>query len=162
KRSHPAYEQILGLAPQADYYWSADESEWASDVMFRSRSDLQHLYPQWIADGVRSLGSREVLRFLGRPVPSSGVRGNFGGEVSSDLRERPEGMRIKHRLNANAIKMYDKQGSVLRVETTINNTSDFRVYRRKEGDTRGPHKWHNLRKGVADMHRRAAVSQAAN
>src|SRR5439155_23248709 len=87
---------------------------------------------------------------------------HFNGEVSSDLRERPEGMRIKHRVNANAIKMYDKQGSVLRVETTINNTTDFRVFRRKEGDSRGPQKWHNLRKGVADIHRRAAVSQAAN
>jgi hypothetical protein len=163
KRSHPTYEKILDLTPQADYYWSADASEWASDVMFRSAVTLRGLYPQLIAHGVRNLGSREVLRFLGRRVPTEGgVHWKFAGEVTSDLRERPEGMRIKHRVNANAIKMYDKQGSVLRVETTINNTRDFKVFRAREGRPRGGKDWRILRKGVADMHRRAQVSQAAN
>ena len=162
-RSHPDYAAIPGLTPRAGYYWSADASEWASDILFRSASDLRGLYPELIAHGVRNFGSREVLRFLGRRVPvEGGVHGNFRGEVTSDLRERPEGMRIKHRLNANAIKMYDKQGSVLRVETTINDTRGFRVFRAKEGQTGGPKSWRILRKGVADMHRRAEVSQAAN
>ena len=40
-----------------------------------------------------------------------------------------EGVCVKHRLNRNTLKMYDKQGSVLRVETTINDTSDFGVHR---------------------------------
>jgi len=79
-----------------------------------------------------------------------------------------------HRVNANSIKMYDKQGSVLRVETTINNTRDFKVFRaagEKDGaaqavpanpgvDLKG--KWQRMRKGVADMHRRAQVCQSAN
>ena len=163
KRSHPAYAKILDLTPQADYYWSADASEWASDVMFRSASTLHSLYPHLIAHGIRHFGSREVLRFLGRRVPAeAGVHGKFAGEVTSDLRERPEGMRIKHRVNANAIKMYDQQGSVLRVETTINDTRDFKVFRSKESRPRGRKDWRILRKGVADMHRRAQVSQAAN
>ena len=55
----------------------------------------------------------------------------------SDLKRRAEGMRIKHRVNANWIKMYDKQGSVLRVETVINNTRDMKVFRTKEGDEGG-------------------------
>ncbi len=49
----------------------------------------------------------------------------------SDVKKRPEGVRIKHRVGQNAIKMYDNdkpcpraldpgEGSVLRVETTIN------------------------------------------
>jgi hypothetical protein len=71
-------------------------------------------------------------------------------------------MRIKHRVKANSIKMYDKQGSVLRVETTINDTQDFRVFRAKEGQPRGGKSWLPLRKGVADLHRRAVISQAAN
>jgi len=162
-RSHPAYQKILDLIPEADYYWSADATEWASDVMFRSAAALRGLYPQLIAHGIKNLGSREVLRFLGRRVPAhGGINGQFEGEVTTDLRERPEGMRIKHRVNANAVKMYDKQGSVLRVETTINNTEDFKVFRRKEGDPRGGKDWRMLRKGVADMHRRAQVSQAVN
>lgn len=58
--------------------------------------------------------------------------------------------------------MYDKQGSVLRVETTLNDTRDFRVFRAQESQAGGPRSWRILRKGVADMHRRAEVGQAAN
>jgi hypothetical protein len=162
-RSHPDYRRILDLPKTLGYYWTVDQSEWASDVMFRSAELLRSLYPQLIAHGMQAMGSREVLRFLGRVVPAhGGVRGNFQGEVTSDLRERPEGMRIKHRVKANTIKMYDKQGSVLRVETTINDTQDFQVFRAKEGEPRGGKKWLPLRKGVADLHRRAVISQAAN
>jgi hypothetical protein len=78
------------------------------------------------------------------------------------LKHRPEGIRIKHRLNRNTIKMYDKQGSVLRVETTINDARDRKVFRPKEGQPRGKKSWRPLRKGIADLHRRAQISQAAN
>ena len=58
--------------------------------------------------------------------------------------------------------MYDKQGSVLRVETTLLNPRDFKVYRPKQDDPDGACDWRAMRKGVADLHRRAEVSQAAN
>ena len=76
---------------------------------------------------------------------------------------RVDGVRIKHRAGANSIKMYDKAGGrVLRVETTINDPSDFKVYRASETDPDGPKEYRSLRSGVADIHRRAQVSQAAN
>jgi hypothetical protein len=141
-----------------------EESEWASDVMFRSPPALAALYPRLIHHGIEHIGSREVMRFLGRKVPTlhGGVRRSFRGEVVTDLRERPEGLRIKHRLRENWIKMYDKQGSVLRVETVINNPCDWKVYRPRQGDPGGAKDWRQLRKGVADLYRRAQVSQAAN
>jgi hypothetical protein len=108
------------------------------------------------------MGSRDVLRFLGRLVPDNrNAPGSFKGEVITDLKERPEGLRLKHTVNGNSIKMYDKQGSVLRFETTINRTDQFKVYR---GTEENPDKleWRKLRKGVADLHRRAQVSQACN
>ncbi len=71
-------------------------------------------------------------------------------------------MRVKHRLGRNSLKMYDKQGSVLRIETTINHPRDMKVFRPKEGDARGGKAWRYLRKGVADTHRRAQLCQAAN
>ncbi len=146
-----------------NYYRSVESSEWASDVMFASRSKLGVLYPRLIRHGIRNFGSREVMRFLGRRVPREGnVPKRFEGEVVTDLRERPEGIPIKHRLNKNSIKMYDKQGSVLRVETTLNNADDITVYRTKEGNEGGIKSWRSLRRGVADMHRRAQVCQAAN
>src|SRR5260370_40314863 len=91
-----------------------------------------------------------------------GRRGKFAGDVVSALKRRAEGRWMKHRLNGNWIKMYDKQGSVLRVETVINQTRDMKVYRSKEGDEGGAKSWQRLRKGVADIHRRAEISQAAN
>lgn len=159
---HPEHARIFAGCPSG-YYWSVDQSEWASDVLFRTPAALAALYPRLIRHGVQNLGSREVLRFLGRRVPTQGgVPAGFQGQVVSDLRERPEGLRIKHRLNRNSIKMYDKQGSVLRIETTIDDPRDLRVYRPKEGDPDGPKDWRPMRKAVADVHRRAQVCQAAN
>ena len=83
-------------------------------------------------------------------------------EIHSDLKTRPEGTRIKHVLNHNSIKMYDKQESVLRIETTVNDARGMKAYRASEADPDGPKAWRKLRKGVADLPRRAQVSQAAN
>ena len=143
-------------------YWSAEETEWATDLMFRSPRALAALYPSLLRHGMTTFGSVDVLRFLGRRkfAADGGVPARFAGEIISDLRQRPEGVRIKHRLNRNSIKMYDKQGSVLRVETTINDASDFRVYRSSEAG--GPKSLRVLRKGVVDLPRRAEVSQSAN
>jgi hypothetical protein len=71
-------------------------------------------------------------------------------------------VRIKHAVNHNSIKLYDKQGSVLRVETTINDSCDLMVYRSKEGDPDGPKDWRPMRKGIADLQRRAHLCEAAN
>jgi hypothetical protein len=65
-------------------------------------------------------------------------------------------------VNTNSIKMHDKQGSVLRVETTINKPRDMKVYRPREGDAGGRKDWRYLRKGVADLWRRGQVCQGAN
>ena len=107
------------------------------------------------------------MRFLGRRVSAQGrVYSHFDGEIVSDLKHRPEGIRIKHRVKENTIKMYNKQGSVLRVETTINNPKEFKVFRpaSKGGTlkTRKKHEWRTMRKGVVDIKRRAEVSGAAN
>jgi hypothetical protein len=158
-QAHPARRTMLGdWAP--DYYWSAQESEWASDVMFKDSATLSRLYPRLIRHGMIGLGSGDVMRYLGKRIGPENRR--FGGEVASDTKERGEGMRIKHRLNSNSIKMYDKQKSVLRVETTMNDPSDFKVYRRAGGDPNSKLCWRVLRKGVVDIRRRAEVSQAAN
>ncbi len=58
--------------------------------------------------------------------------------------------------------MYDKQESVLRLETLLIDVSDYRAYRAKEGDEDGEKDWRRLRKGTADLHRRAEVSQQSN
>lgn len=145
------------------YYWSMEEGEWASDTAFTTPAALGALAPRLFRHAWLNFGSGDVMRFLGsRGVTEHGPNGNFKGEVVTDLKRRPEGVRIKHRLNHNWIKMYDKQGSVLRVETVINDPRDMKVYRAKEGDDSREKSWQRLRKGVADVHRRAEISQAAN
>ncbi len=150
---------------RVDYYWSVYQSEWAFDVVFRQAEFLRRLFPRLLRHGLLNLRSTDVMRFLGKRVADA-IPTNFSGDVRSDLRERQEGVRLKHWLNGNSVKAYDKAftsaGSVLRLETTLQNEKDFRVYRRKEGEPDGPLAWRPLRRGVADLHRRAEVSQHSN
>lgn len=162
-QAHPGYRDLLGNF-RGDCYWSLTQSEWATDVLFQEQSQLQKRYGDWLRFALTSYSSPEVLRFLGQKIPAhGGVNGNYTGEVMSDLGHRVDGLRIKHRVGENSIKMYDKAGGcVLRVETTINDPSPFKVFRAKEGDASGEKSWQQLRRGVADIHRRAQVSQSAN
>jgi hypothetical protein len=158
--NHPTYEAIC--RPIAlSYYWTACESEYATDVMFARQQRLAQLYPRLVHHGIKSFGSPDVLRFLGHKPPANGV-GKFAGELNSSLKARPEGLRIKHFVNGNSLKLYDKQGSVLRVETTINHPEEFKGWRAKENDPEQKLAWRELRRGVADLPRRAQVSHAAN
>src|ERR1051326_788066 len=112
---------------------------------------------------MRGMNSAAVLRYLGHPIPRhAGVNGNFQGEVFTDYKRRPEGVRLKHQVKKNWIKLYDKQGTVLRIETVINDSTDMKSYRAKQNDPDGPKDWRKMLKGVADLHRRAELSQSAN
>jgi len=162
EQCHPhAAELCRPLA--LSYYWSVSESEYATDVMFQTPAALARLYPALIRQGIQHFGSTDVLRFLGHKSQVNGrVHGNHQGEVLSTLKHRPEGLRLKHQANGNSIKLYDKQGSVLRVETTLNRPHQFRVYRASERDPEGKKRWQVLRKSVGDLHRRAEICEAAN
>jgi len=158
---HPIHQEMFDDYP-VDYYWSCQDSEWASDIMFKGPEALAALYPHLIRHGMQNLGCEQVMRFLGRKVPTTGqLHGNFAGEVVTNLKHRPEGIRLKHYVNGNSVKMYDKQGSVLRIETTIIQPRDFKVFRGTDAEPEA-RKWRKLRKGVADLQRRAEVSQASN
>jgi len=156
RQVHPLLRRLLQGFP-AQYYWSMIESEWATDVMFASPQALARVYPSLVAGALTTFSSRDVLRFLGKKGSSS-----FQGEVTSSYLHRPEGVRVKHSVQSNSLKMYDKQGNILRVETTINDPYSFQAYRRKEGDPKGPRQWRPLRKGVADAPRRAQLCQDIN
>lgn len=158
---HPIHLEMFADYPM-DYYWSCQDSEWASDILFKSPQALAKLYPQLIRHGMQNLSCEQVMRFLGRKVPTvGGPYGTFAGEVVSNLKQRPEGIRLKHYVNGNSVKMYDKQGSVLRIETTIIQPRDFKVFRGTQEDPKAK-QWRMMRKGVADLQRRAEVSQASN
>lgn len=137
------------------YYWTIRQGEYATDILFRDAQALADIYPALVEHAIKHFHTEDVLRFLGRQA-----RCINSGEVKSDLQRRWEGVRVKHWVHENSIKMYDKQGSVLRIETTINNPKRFRVRRRLTRQS--PFKWLSLRKGIADIRRRVQLSRAAN
>ncbi|MEO8383375.1 MAG: hypothetical protein ABI779_27210 [Acidobacteriota bacterium] len=162
---NPIHDTIFSQHP-VRYYWSTYQHEWAIDVVFRDPAYLHRLYPRLIHHGMANMGSSDVMRYLGKRLLKSGeIPSNFSGEVVSTLKEREEGVRIKHAVNGNSGKLYDKAytelGSVLRGEITFQNTKDLRAYRAKEGDPDGPKSWRPMRRGIADLHRRAELSEKA-
>jgi hypothetical protein len=162
---NPIHEAIFRNY-HVNYYWTTHQSEWAMDIRFPKQEDLRRLYPALLGHAITTFGSPNVLRFLGKPTRLDGdVPRWYSGELFSDLKQRAEGIRIKHYIDGNSLKAYDKAytpvGSLLRLEPTINEVAPFRSYRPKEGAPEGPLAWRPMRRGVADLHRRAEVSQKA-
>lgn len=153
---NPPHEEIFAASPM-DYYWSAYQTEWATDIVFENPQALAAIYPVLARHATNHFQSPDVMRFLGRKA-----NGNFTGEITTSFKDRAEGVRVKHWVRGNSIKMYDKAGSILRVETTIARTNDFKVLRPPHDDPDGKLHWRPLRKGVADLHRRAEISQRSN
>jgi hypothetical protein len=165
RQAHPLLEEMCQNYPMR-YYWTCSESEWATDIVFREAQQLRRLYPQLVHLGMTSFSSPDVLRFMGKRVSQwGGPVGGYEVPVSSDLKVRSSGVRIKHRYGANSIKLYDKaydeKGAVLRPEITINRPELFRVYRPRNDAPNSPCQWRPMRRGLADLYRRAEVSQQA-
>lgn len=154
RRCHPLSAEINAPIAQ-EYYRTAAETEYATDVMFRDREALKRIYPSLVHHAMMSFGAEQVLRFWGR----SG-RVGVSDEVMTDRRRGSDGVRVKHWVNKNSLKFYDK-GSVLRVEATINEPREFKSFRAAENNPRSRKQWRILRRSVADFYRRAEVSRAA-
>ena len=68
----------------------------------------------------------QVATFLSRKLT-----GNYQCEAGGSFSTRIQGTCVKHHMGrAAAIKMYDKLGRVLRIETTVNDPSFFKHYLR--------------------------------
>lgn len=149
------------LNPKGDlvlkpYYWTMRASEYATDIMFKDQQSLEEIYPALIRYSIEELGTEDVLRFLSRINP------HYKSEVRSSLQRRGEGLRVRHWVEENSIKMYNKAGNILRIEMTINNPKRFKVRRRITTNGEEAVRWMWMRKGIADISRRVQVSRAAN
>ena len=149
---HPLHPQHLGNMP-LEYSWTNTQCEWASDFVFADADDLNRRMQTWLRHGVSNFHGLDVMRFL-QLKPRT-------GEIRTELRDVGEGLRLKHWIEKNSLKMYN-HANILRVETTINNPDVFKTFRVKETEPEGPKDWRMIRKGVADMPARAEVGQAAN
>ena len=108
-------------------HWSLMQVEYATDIVFRKRQDLAPLYDGLVRTAIHAVKAKNVATFLGRKLT-----GNYQGEIGNDFQTRIEGTRIRHHLGPAAIKMYDKYGLVLRIETTANKVGFFKHHRKVE------------------------------
>lgn len=152
RRVNPLLKTILhGM----EYYWVIDQAELATDIMFTDHSLLSELYETWQKHAAVCFQASDIMAFMGRKL-----HGSFSGTVVTDMKRTARVTRIKHRVRGNWIKMYNKNGVVLRVETVINRPREFRVYKFSPGKRAGD--FQQLRKGVTNMAHYARVSARAN
>jgi len=110
-----------------DYHWSLMQVEYSTDLVFRNQTDLAPIYEVLVRTAVHAVKPEHVATFLGRKLT-----GNFTDEVGNDLGTRIEGTRIRHHMGPASIKMYDKRGIILRIETTANDVGFFKHHRKVE------------------------------
>jgi hypothetical protein len=129
-------------------HWVVDQAEYATDLLFQSRAALAGLYRALLDYAVRTFTPKDILTFLGRKWDR-----RFDGEVHTHYEnERWFGTRIKHRMKTNWLKMYDKFGLILRVETVINSPKEFWVYRtQRHRDGTSSAGYYPMTKSVASL-----------
>ena len=141
----------------AGYYWCLQQCEYATDIMFKNRKVLEDIYPSLVGHTFYDLNCTDVFSFMGRKLDA-----RFQGEAVSDYKKRPIGWRVKFRLNTNSIKMYDK-ANCLRIELTINNPRDFKIYKdvhHKNGTT--SKEWVPMSKSISNIYRYAQIGKECN
>lgn len=140
------------------YHWSFMQVEYATDLVFRSAQTLAPLYEQLSRQAVLCVRAEQVASFLGKKITAQ-----LAQEIGSRFSTRIEGTCIKHRLGAAQVKMYDKFARILRLETSTNDVSFFRHYRKVEHrDGAATHELAPLRKTIYSLFDLAQILFACN
>jgi hypothetical protein len=149
------HEELKGMS----HYWVIDQAEYATDVVFLSRQVLAELFARLLAFAVLTFTPRKIFSYLGRTLHD-----RFDGEAQTHYKDvREPGACIKHFIKRNALKMYDKLGWMLRVETIINQPRDFKVLReRQHRDGTSSFGWFFMCKGVGNLHHYQSQAWACN
>ena len=140
------------------YHWSIMQAEYATDIIFKRQEDLKAIYDHLTRTAIHTVKPDNIATFLGRKL-----NGNYQDEIGNNFNTRIEGTRIKHTMGPISIKMYDKFGLILRIETTVNNVSFFKHYRRVEHRD-GTHsiKLAQMKKGIYSLSPLRELLGAAN
>lgn len=143
-----------------EYHWSVMQIEYALDIVFHQAEDLQSIYGDLLKTAIHTVTPDNIATFLGK---KNGVAPQYQGEVGSAYNVRLEGRRIKHHMGSVSIKMYDKFGKILRIETTANDISFFKHYREIEHkDGSKSKRITNFKKNIYSMGSLRTVLAASN
>lgn len=156
RRVNPLLQDVL---KDLTHYWVTDQAEFATDLLFVSKPALAGLFTRLVEYAWLTFSPQRVLGFLGRKW-----HGRFDGEVRTHCKtERDSGACIKHSMKGNRLKMYDKFGLLLRVETVINQPGEFKVYREcQHRDGSACKGWFGMCKGVGNWHHYQSHALACN
>jgi len=154
---NPHYQNIQKIMGSA-YEWYIHQAEYACDVLFKEREILEQLYPAWVQYSTLFRGGEDVYTFFGRNITARTTK-----ELIGSQKKFTQGFRVKHTLDKNSIKMYDK-GKALRIETTINNARAFKKFKivNTKSKNAKPYAWVPMGKHVSNLYRYAQVAQYAN
>jgi len=97
--------------------------------MFKDPRTLAELYPPFVRHAMEHFKSPDVMRFLGRKA-----HGNFTGEIVTSCKNRPEGVRVKHWVRGNSVKMYEKAGVGATPRADRRTSPSRRPRRRRRGE----------------------------
>ena len=140
------------------YHWSIMQVEYATDIIFKERAHLNAIYEPLIRTAIHSVKPENIATFLGRKLHPA-----YQGEMGNNFNTRIMGTRIKHQMGAASIKMYDKFGQVLRIETTTNDVSQFKCFRDvQHHDGSIDRKNAPMKKGIYSMHLLSGLLKASN
>jgi hypothetical protein len=95
-----------------EYHWSVDQCEYATDIVFRKQADVAAIYDNLARTAIHTVKPDNIATFLGRKLSTQ-----YEGERGNRFNIRIEGTRIKHTMGPVALKLYDKFGLILRIET---------------------------------------------
>ena len=109
------------------YHWSLMQTEYSTDLVFNSEAALKPIYEQLSRQAIIAVKAETVSSFLGKKITPQ-----LAQEIGSRLSTRFEGTCIKHRMGSASVKIYDKFGRVLRIETTTNDVAFFKHHRKVE------------------------------
>jgi len=139
-------------------HWSIMQVEYATDIIFSDRKTLQPIYEELIRTLSHAVKPDNVSMFLGKRL-----HGLYDGELGTQLSTRQEGRCLRHYMGPSGIKMYDKFGSVLRIESFTNDVSFFKHHRRVEHrDGTYSYQTANMRKTIYSLPALSELMHACN
>lgn len=157
----PTRRQTVGA--QLSYYWTIWQSEWATDLIFHDHAMAQQHMDMLLRHALITGTSDRVLRYLARPVTRAGLpHARDSSQVVTRIATYHDGVRVRHWAGDNSAKIYNEQ-NIIRTEATVNDPEAFQVMRHAQGESaKQPKRRLPMRKGIADIAHRAAVSQGIN
>ena len=104
------------------FNFTISQVEYALDIAFKDKNTLKNIYENVVKTAMHTITPENIANFLGKRFSNI-----FEGESGTRYNKRILGTRIKHQMGEISVKIYDKFGSVLRIEVTCLDVSKINI-----------------------------------